>query len=152
VAEGGDWAIVAPAILLHDIVRPAGAAAKSHAVKSAIKAERLLKMFGFKEVDRIKSCILRHSEYSGAEPRTLEEKIVWDADKLDAFSVFGIARHFILAGERGLNVKRAAEGWLNAVRGRRQWFYTTTAQAMAARAIAQQTAMMEYLGGYEIDI
>ena len=52
-----------------------------------------------KVIDQVVDCILRHRFSKNIKPQTLEEKIIQDADKLDALGAMGIARAFLVAGK-----------------------------------------------------
>ena len=45
--------------------------------------------------------IAAHRFRNGNEPKTIEAKILFDADKLDAIGAIGVARAFLFAGEIG---------------------------------------------------
>jgi uncharacterized protein len=56
------------------------------------------------EADRKKNvlhCIGTHRFRGGRAPRSLEARILFDADKLDAIGAIGIGRAFLFAGELG---------------------------------------------------
>jgi len=63
----------------------------------AARARELLKERGYPEafIEAVAHCIEAHSFSGGVEPRTLEAKVVSDADKLDAMGAIGIARAFL---------------------------------------------------------
>jgi uncharacterized protein len=46
-------------------------------------------------------CIRSHRFRGNHTPRTLEAKVLFDADKLDAIGAVGVARAFLFAGEVG---------------------------------------------------
>lgn len=99
--------ILIPAVLLHDIARAEEdhdhTGQIDHAVLGAEMAEGILRELGydFPTIIRIKECIKSHRYRSGYTPETIEAKILFDADKLDALGAVGIARSFMLAGEHG---------------------------------------------------
>jgi uncharacterized protein len=45
--------------------------------------------------------VLCHRYRNSHEPKTIEAKVLFDADKLDAIGAVGIARDFLFAGEIG---------------------------------------------------
>ena len=57
----------------------------------------------------ISSIVGRHRFRSGKTPETLEEKIVYDADKLDSLGAIGIGRAFLFAGKTGAKLHNSAE-------------------------------------------
>jgi len=110
LAEGEaevDKSILIPAVLLHDIARSLEdedtTGTIDHAVIGAEMAEGILRELGYEEeaISRIKECIKTHRYRSGHAPKSLEAKILFDADKLDALGAVGIARSFMLAGQHG---------------------------------------------------
>lgn len=102
-----DLEVLIPASLLHDIARVKESQDKTgridHAVLGSQMAEEILRNLEYEEekIERIKHCIISHRFRSGNEPKTIEAKILFDADKLDAIGSVGIARCFMLAGQFG---------------------------------------------------
>jgi len=97
--EGADLELVQVAAALHDIGRSYG---EPHAEVGAGKAAEILRLRGYPEerIESVRQIILKHS-FSGRErPKTLEERIIWDADKIDGFGAIGIARAFHMQGEK----------------------------------------------------
>ncbi|MGQ9608215.1 MAG: HD domain-containing protein [bacterium] len=96
--------IVIPAAYLHDIVsRKEVDSFDLHTENSTLLAREFLSSIGFSEqnIDEICSVIIESSYESylrGIEPKTLEAKIVRDADWIDAMGARGIARVFVFAG------------------------------------------------------
>lgn len=105
--ENVDMEVLIPAALLHDIARVEEMEDKSgkidHAVLGSEKASNILRNLGYAEekIERIKHCIVTHRYRTGNEPQTIEAKILFDADKLDAIGAVGIARTFMLSGQSG---------------------------------------------------
>lgn len=102
-----DIDILEAAVLLHDIARIKEANDNTgntdHAVLGAEMAEDILKKLAVapEKIEKIKHCIMAHRFRSGNEPKTIEAKILFDADKLDTLGAVGIARLFMVAGEHG---------------------------------------------------
>jgi len=105
-AEGADLDVLTLAALLHDIGRSAEDSSKGlvcHAAKGAEMA------WGFLEgrirraeiLENIIHCIRTHRYRGGDAPETLEARVLFDADKLDAIGAVGIGRAFQFAGEVG---------------------------------------------------
>src|SRR5579864_7884812 len=94
--EGGDAFIVGMAALLHDLGRMSHAldASRHHADLSVEQAAELLAVHRLpaQAQDAITHAIAAHSFSLGIEPRTLEAKIVRDADRLDSLGAIGILR------------------------------------------------------------
>nr|WP_278246029.1 phosphohydrolase [Clostridium pasteurianum] len=66
------------------------------------------------KIEKIKHCIIAHRFRTGNEPTTIEAKILFDSDKLDAIGAIGIARTFMLSGQFGqrLRVDEAINDYL----------------------------------------
>ncbi len=111
--EGGDLRILLAAVLLHDCVRvekdsPLRSQASS---MSARHAQRLLVETGWSEEDAaaVAHAVEAHSFSAGIAPRTLEARIVQDADRLDAIGAIGVARCFYTAGRMGSALYEAGD-------------------------------------------
>lgn len=94
--EGARTEVVLPAAWLHDCVHVAKNSPE-RARASALAAERasaFLKEAGYPErwLPDIRHAIEAHSYSAGIPPRTIEAKVVQDADRLDALGAIGIAR------------------------------------------------------------
>lgn len=103
-AEGGDTEILVAATILHDCVwiDKASPDRPRASRMAAARARRLLTGIGWAST-RIKAvahAIEAHSFSAGIPPRTLEARILRDADRLDALGAIGVARCFWLAGAR----------------------------------------------------
>ncbi|MEC9488510.1 MAG: HD domain-containing protein [Halanaerobium sp.] len=102
-----DRVVLLAAALLHDIARVREDEDKTgnidHAVLGAELARGILMDSGFPaaKIGHVQECIRAHRFRSGHHPATIEAKILFDADKLDALGAVGIARSFILAGQFG---------------------------------------------------
>jgi len=94
--------LVLCAALLHDIVSfpKSDKRSKTSSKKSSILAENILKKYNFSknEMQIICNAILDHSFSKNKTPRTIEGKILQDADRLDAIGAIGIARAFAVGG------------------------------------------------------
>ncbi len=106
--EGADMFIVEMAALLHDIGRIEEYKHKyqennlNHADLSAKNARPILKNFNLdqKTIGNICHAIISHRFRNPTElARTIEAKVLRDADKLDSLGAIGIARAFIWLGE-----------------------------------------------------
>lgn len=71
-----------------------------HAAAGADKAYRFLVSEGFERryAERVKQCIQTHRYREDDLPQSLEAKILFDADKLDAAGATGIARTLLYKG------------------------------------------------------
>jgi uncharacterized protein len=92
--ESADTFIVGMAALMHDIGRLSNEKTKHHADSSVIMASELLSACGVTAGTQqaILHAITAHSFSLGIEPRTLEAKVVRDADRLDSLGAIGILR------------------------------------------------------------
>ena len=103
--EGGDFEILAASVMLHDCVYvPKNSPDRSRASHlAAVRARSILESLNWapKRVDIAAGAIESHSYSAGLEPRTLEGRILQDADRLDAIGFIGIARCFYTAGRLG---------------------------------------------------
>jgi uncharacterized protein len=97
--------VLEPAALLHDIARVKESNDNSgetdHAVLGAEMAGEILNELAYPPdlIEKIKHCILTHRYRTNNEPKTIEAKILFDADKLDVIGSVGIARTYMLAGQ-----------------------------------------------------
>jgi len=98
--------VLSAAALLHDIgrryeTRELGKIC--HAEKGAELAREILAELDFAPelIEQITHCIEAHRYRGGKAPRTLEAKILYDADKLDSIGAVGIGRAFLFAGQTG---------------------------------------------------
>lgn len=100
--EGANLEIVIPAAWLHDLVN-APKSDPRRSVASRLSAEasiEYLKTIHYPShyLDKIAHAIEAHSFSAKIEPKTLEAKIVQDADRLDGLGAIGIARCFSVGG------------------------------------------------------
>ena len=102
ILENANEKLVLSAALLHDIVSypKSDKRSKLSSIQSAKKSEQILKKYNFskEEIGIISDAIRDHSFSQNTTPRTLEGKILQDADRLDALGAIGIARVFATGG------------------------------------------------------
>ncbi|WP_125152378.1 HD domain-containing protein [Clostridium rectalis] len=108
--ENVDKEILSLSALLHDIARfkedSDSTRSIKHEVLGGVMAEKILyeRNYDREKIDKVKHCILCHRYRSDNKPETVEAKILFDADKLDAIGAIGIARAYMLAGEFGQSI------------------------------------------------
>ncbi len=127
--EGADLKVVEKAAELHDVARDM----PNHAVESAKVAERILRDEGFDEefIAKVVHCIEAHSFSSGVEPKTMEAKVLSDADKLDAMGAIGVARAFMFSGERGRSIEETLKHFEDKLLKLKDLMFTETAKKIA---------------------
>jgi uncharacterized protein len=97
--------ILKTAILLHDIARliedKDNSGKTDHAILGAKMAENILanQKHSKDDIEKITHCISSHRYRSEFKPRSIEAKILFDADKIDLLGAIGIARLFMIAGK-----------------------------------------------------
>ena len=170
-AEGADLAIVQAAALLHDaqdnLQPPEVHARETHQHASASFACSILTAEGW-PADRIAAvqhCIRAHRFRDNAEPpHTLEAKIIFDADKLDAIGAIGVVRavayaithanppytepspQFLSTGETVEGESHSAyHEYLFKLRKLKDRLYTPTARAIAAGRHREMETFFEQL-------
>jgi len=117
--QRGDRIAIHLAALLHDIARPEEMAADGkvcHASLGADKADAVLLQCGLQD-DALRrtvtEAVRRHRYRTAPHPETIEEMIVYDADKLDSIGAVGIGRAFHFAGRIGARLHNTAEEAVN---------------------------------------
>ncbi len=104
--EGADLTILRAAALLHDVEGDVDVR-KNHHLAAADFAEKILIKEGWheREVQAVLHCIRAHRfRNQEEEPNTLEAKVLFDADKIDAIGAVGIARAVSYAVRAGMDV------------------------------------------------
>jgi len=98
-AEGAEMDVLRAAALLHDVARPDEArTGVDHAEASARRAEALLADRPADRVARVAQAIREHRFRGALRPTTVEGRVLYDADKLDAIGAIGVARAYAVAG------------------------------------------------------
>lgn len=104
-AEGANLDVVLPAAWLHDCVTVAKDSPQRAAASrlAAARALTWLREWGWPEalLPEIAHAIEAHSFSAAITPRTIEAKVVQDADRLDALGAVGLARCLMLGGALG---------------------------------------------------
>jgi len=110
-AEGADLEIVRAAALLHDAGDGSAAEPDDHDLRrghhyaSAEFAAQALAAQGWADerISAVQHCIRAHRFRDNLEsPHTLEARVLYDADKLDAIGAIGVARAVAYAARHGL--------------------------------------------------
>ena len=103
--DGVDGDLLIAACLLHDIARDLQAQDPSvcHAHAGGEMARVFLMDIGWnaERAGLVREAIRTHRYRASSLPETLEAKILFDADKLDAAGAFGIARTLLYGGQTG---------------------------------------------------
>ncbi|WP_258084714.1 HD domain-containing protein [Thermococcus thermotolerans] len=133
--EGADLEVLALAALLHDVARPLESAGrvKDHAIEGARIARQYLRSLGYNndKIEAVAHAIEAHRFSRGPEPRTLEAKILSDADKLDAIGAIGVARVFMYSGEHGRDIEASLRHFEEKILKLKDLMYTETARRIA---------------------
>lgn len=111
-AENANMDVLLIAAYLHDIGRcyqDASNGAVCHAEKGAQIAEPIVNALPIADDQKrnILHCIKSHRFRNDLKPQTLEARVLFDADKLDAIGAVGIARAYLFAGEIGARLHNA---------------------------------------------
>ncbi len=161
-AEGGDWEILQAAVLLHDAQESQHNATRAaHHEASATFARKVLQAEGWPEerVAAVEHAIREHRFRHGGRPQTLEARLLFDADKLDAIGAVGVMRsiahavrhhqppyappsaRFLRTGEREPGEPHSAyHEYLFKLRVLKERLYTPTARAIAEARHARMAA------------
>jgi len=128
--EGGDLETLKIAALLHDIARDQRG---DHAKSSAKEAERILRTLGFQQtkISRIVDAIKTHRFSGKSKPRTLEAKILADADKLDAMGAVGVYRAAAFGAEIQRPIQSTIDHFNEKLLKLKDMMYTKTARRLA---------------------
>ncbi|KPU63114.1 phosphohydrolase [Thermococcus sp. EP1] len=131
--EGADLEVLALAALLHDIARPLEdkGIVEDHAKESAKIARRFLSSLGYPKIEEVVHAIEAHRFSKPPEPKTIEAKILSDADKLDAIGAIGVARVFMYSGEHGRDIDVSLRHFEEKILKLRDLMYTKSAKKLA---------------------
>ena len=110
--EGADMAVLLMAACLHDIGRndqDTSDGRVCHAEKGVELARPIIEalpMAGDRK-SNVLHCIHAHRFRKPPVPQTVEARVLFDADKLDAIGAVGVARAYLFAGEVGARLHNA---------------------------------------------
>jgi uncharacterized protein len=104
--EGADMLVLKAAAFLHDIGRAAQDKANGsicHATRGARMTRKIIAPLPLSATRKhnIEHCVRAHRYRSDQPPSTIEAKVLFDADKIDAIGAVGVARAYLFAGELG---------------------------------------------------
>jgi uncharacterized protein len=105
-----DLDVLRAAVLLHDIARVKEDADNTgntnHAELGAVMAGEFLRTteFPIGKIHNVEKCIRVHRFRTNMKPESIEEKILFDADKLDSVGAIGVARSFGWVGKHGCRI------------------------------------------------
>ncbi|MBI4864831.1 MAG: HD domain-containing protein [Candidatus Riflebacteria bacterium] len=104
-SEAADPGVVIPAALLHELFNYPKGHPEAHLSGEvcARQAAAVLEAQGCPRdlIDRVTYCVTVHGFSTGIVPRTLEAKVLQDADRLDAIGAIGVARCFATTSSMG---------------------------------------------------
>jgi uncharacterized protein len=103
-----DWEVLLPAVYLHDLGRHYPAGSGQHGPVSAPLARQVLERIHFpsSKDEAVCSAIYYHDEtFTSQDRAALEAKVLYDADKLDAFGAVGVTRSLAFYTRRGKTLK-----------------------------------------------
>jgi uncharacterized protein len=105
-SEGADEETIMIAALLHDIGRHTQDVSGGKVCHAEVGAKMATDLLSEYELDQSKKdniihCIATHRFRNSLTPESLEAKVLFDSDKLDAIGAVGIGRAFLFAGEHG---------------------------------------------------
>jgi uncharacterized protein len=117
--HGPDLNVIAYAALLHDIARSEELLADSKVCHAELGAQMVADIFqklNILNVDPliVAECVRRHRYRNNKNtPETIEQKIIFDADKLDSLGAIGVARAIHFSGRIGSVLHNSKEIALN---------------------------------------
>jgi uncharacterized protein len=140
--EQADIEVVQIGTLLHDIGRTVG---EPHSQTGVPLAQDILQALQYPadKRDVIANIIAQH-DLKG-QPKTLEEQIVWDADKIDLLGILGVVKTFHYAGETQRSFDEALTFCFNTLNTIYSMLHTTTAQQLAQKRNAQLREVLKAL-------
>lgn len=146
-SEGANLAVLDVAALFHDTMR----LDDDHAMRSAEFAATTLSTMGFSPIfiDRVREAIASHSFSGRRTARSLEARVLADADRLDAMGAIGIYRTVQHNLENGYPAERVAEHIREKLLQLEELLHTEAARNMAR----ERTGLLRlYLEAFEREL
>lgn len=136
-----DMTVLLPAAILHDMAREE----ENHAIAGAHKARSLLEKYDLsdEQIDEICHAIESHSFSGNKKPKSLEAKILSDADKLDAMGAIGVYRVSTYSGENARSLEDAINHFHDKLLNLRELIFTQEAKKLAKK---RHEFMLDFLG------
>jgi len=125
----GDMEVLIAATYFHDLARHEKG--EGHGKVSAMYAKPLLSKINFpkEKIDAVLKTITEHEDEEWYEREAIESKILFDADKLDAFGVIGVFRHIMYYhAHRGKSIEDTCKISLKRLDKRWKGLHTETAK------------------------
>lgn len=102
--EGGDFEIIFPGALFHDVIvypknHPDKHKSQEESAEAAGKVLTSFRNFPKAKIEKVKICIMECSFSKGIVPKTLESRILQDADGLEATGAISIMRTYSSTGQ-----------------------------------------------------
>lgn len=152
--EGADQAVIRAAALLHDVCREG----EDHAAASAAFARRWLAERGAPPefIEAVAHAIEAHRFREPRAARTSEARVLFDADKLDALGIIGLARLFaysgvhrrplwMAVGQEETDADSAAHEFFRKIRFLPERMQTDTGRRWAEARLARMRQAIEWL-------
>ncbi len=143
--EGGDIFVLELAALLHDVgIKEELEHGTPHEEASVRIARQVLMELGVpnEKIEQVVHAIRAHRYRRKEEPKTLEAKILSDADKLDALGAIGVARTFMYGGYLGRTLSDSIRHFYEKLLKLKDIMYTQTAKMIAEK---RHNFLLKYL-------
>ena len=172
--ENADLEILRAAALLHDVNGDVDVREDHHLTAAKFAKQVLLKEgWGKERIEAVTHCIRAHRFRDNLEkPQSLEAKVLFDADKIDAIGAVGVARAVSYAVRAGMDVygppsptylstgklapgesQTVAHEYLYKLRHIKDRLFTTAGRSLAAERhdlmVRFFEGWMEEIGGYQ---
>jgi uncharacterized protein len=118
---------------LHDIAKYKEKENKDHGKEGSKIAAQFLRSINFLEEDISDICYAIRKHNKGGYKKTIESKIIWDADKLQAIGPYGLIRCYGFYVSQGKNQNEAYALSIKEQNFFIKRFYTDTAKIIAQK-------------------